>query len=98
MKIGLSDNYFSRRWRGQVPVSMLLFRDTLAVATLINLCASFIALVAIALDLHAGLALAIHFAPTPYNFFLVAAVGRAKDRNSFHELVAFVWLLVMFIV
>ena len=98
MSISLSDNYVSRRWRGQVPISVLLFRDTLAIGSLINVLASFMALAAIGIGLHAGLAVAIHLAPTPYNFFLFAAVGRAKDTNSLFVLVAAVWLLIMMIV
>ena len=39
-----ADNYFSRRWRGQVPLAVLLWRDMLGVGTLINLTGTMLAL------------------------------------------------------
>jgi hypothetical protein len=87
--------YFSRRWHGQVPLAVLLWRDTLGVGTVVNLIATILALSAIIQGAHAGLAVALHLAPMPYNFFLFAAIWRAPDRNSFTTAIAAGWLVIV---
>jgi hypothetical protein len=91
-------NYFSRRWRGQVPLAQLLWRDIIGVGTLINLVATMLALAALTGDVPAGLAVALHFAPLPYNVFLVGALWRTPGRNEFALGLATVWLVVMTLV
>ena len=93
-----SNNYFSRRWQGQVPVAILFWRDMLGVGTLINLAATALALAVIINDIHAGFALALHFAPLPFNIFLLAALDRAPDRNSLLMAFAVAWLVLMTLV
>jgi len=95
MKATFSGNYFSRRWRGQVPLAVLLWRDMLGVGTVVNLIATILALAAIIQGAHAGLAVALHFAPMPYNLFLFAVIWRAPDRSIFTSAVAAGWLAVM---
>lgn len=75
--------YFSRRWHGQVPLAVLLWRDMLGVGTVVNLIATILALAAIIQGAHAGFAVALHLAPMPYNLFLFAALWRAPERNFF---------------
>lgn len=91
-------NFFSRRWRGQVPLSQLLWRDILGMGTLVNLVATLLALAAITQDAPSGLAVALHFAPLPYNLFLVGALWRTPGRNDFAVGLVVVWLLVMTLV
>lgn len=95
MKAMFSGNYFARRWHGQVPLAVLLWRDMLGVGTVINLIATILALAAIIQGAHAGLAVALHFAPMPYNLFLFTAIWRAPDRNLATSVVAAGWLAVV---
>ena len=95
---GHSDNYFSRRWHGRVPISQLLWRDILGVGTLVNLVATMLALIAITQNAPSGLAAALHFAPLPYNLFLFGALWRTPGRNDFAVGLVVVWLIVMTLV
>lgn len=95
MKAAYSGNHFSRRWRGQVPLAVLLWRDMLGVGTVVNLIATILALAAIIQGAHAGLAVALHFAPMPYNLFLFAVIWRAPDRNLLTTVIAASWLVVV---
>lgn len=94
----ITGHYFSRRWQGQVPVAILFWRDMLGVGTLINLTATSLALTAIINDLHAGFALALHFAPLPFNIFLLAALNRAPDRSTLLMAIAVAWFVLMTLV
>lgn len=85
--------FFSARWNGLTPLGTLLWRDMLVVGTLINIAASFMALAALALDVHAGIAVAIHFVPLPYNVFLLAALLRRPDAGAATTAVAAVWFV-----
>ncbi|QIB64358.1 hypothetical protein [Kineobactrum salinum] len=88
-------NFFASRWRGQVPLRVMLWRDMLGTGTLINLVMTFLALIAIVLDAHIGLAVALHFAPLPYNIFLFAAIWRAPRLNAFTATISAGWLAAM---
>lgn len=91
-------NYFSRRWRGQVPLPQLLWRDIIGVGTLVNLVATMLALAAVTQDAPSGLAVALHFAPLPYNVFLFGALWHTPGRNEFTLGLAGGWLIVMTLV
>jgi hypothetical protein len=91
-------NFFSRRWRGQVPVRRLFWRDMLLVGSLLNLLATFVALMAAAQGAGATVAALLHFAPLPYNLFLFAALQRSPQRSQAHWAVGLVWLVVMTLV
>ena len=84
--------YFSRRWHGQIPLAVLLWRDMIGVGTLINLVATVLALAAMVQGAHPGLALALHFAPMPYNVFLFAALWRSPHRDFVTGTLAAGWL------
>jgi hypothetical protein len=64
----------------------------------VNILATFVALMAASQGVSGWTAAAIHFAPLPYNFFLFAAVNRAKPRSGFAVTLALAWLAVMTIV
>lgn len=91
-------HFFSRRWRGQVPLRQLFWRDMLVVGSLVNLLATFVALMVAAQGAGAANAALVHFAPLPYNLFLVAALLRSPQRGPTHQVVGVVWLLVMTLV
>lgn len=78
-----------------MPLRRLFWRDMLGVGTLVNLAATFVALMAAAQGAPVALAAALHFAPLPYNLFLFAALWRLRERGSVLPLVALVWLLAM---
>jgi hypothetical protein len=65
------------------------------VATLINLTATFLAFVALIEGADTGLAIALHFAPMPYNLFLFAALWRAPDLNILTAAIAAGWLIAV---
>lgn len=92
MKPTATGGYFSRRWHGQVPLTVLLWRDMIGVGTLINLVATVLALAAMVQGAHPALALALHFAPLPYNVFLFAALWRSPHRDVVTSALAAVWL------
>lgn len=91
-------NFFSRRWSGRVPLARLLWRDMLAVGTLINLFATLLALAAVTQDAPSGLAVALHFAPLPYNLFLFGALWRTPGRSEVAIALASAWLVIMTLV
>lgn len=87
--------FLARRWSGDVPLARLLWHDMLAVATIVNLLASFLALALIASDGSAGLAVVLHFAPLPYNAFLLAALLRHPAASSTTSTIGAVWFLLV---
>ncbi len=95
MKPKPSDNFFSRRWRRQVPLSVLLWRDMLGIGTAINLAGTIAALMLAAHDAPLAVAVTVHFAPLPYNLFLFAALLRAPQRTRFSSAAGTVWLVLM---
>jgi hypothetical protein len=90
-----SESFFARRWRGEVPMHTVLWRDMVGVGTTANVLATFVALLAASQGASSWVAAAIHFAPLPYNIFLFAAVGRASPRSRIATVLALVWLAVM---
>jgi hypothetical protein len=88
-------NFFSRRWKGQVPWSVLLWRDMLGIGTVVNLAATALALVAAIQGAETLLVALLHFAPLPYNFFLFAALWRTPQRPAVAAAIAAVWLVVV---
>lgn len=90
--------YIARRWRGEVPMRTVLWRDMLAVGTLANLLATLFALVAASQGVPLWAVAVIHFSPLPYNLFLFVAVGRASPRSPFAFILSVAWLAAMTIV
>lgn len=85
-------NFFVHRWHGQVPLTVLLWRDMLGVGTLVNLVATVLALALLVQGGHPALALALHFAPLPYNVFLFTALWRSPHRDFVSSAIAAAWL------
>ena len=90
--------FFARRWRGEVALRTLFWRDMVVVGSAVNLVATFLALVLAAQGIALGIAVAVHFAPLHYNVFQVAALGRSPQRTSMTSLLAGVWLVAATVV
>ena len=73
----------------------LFWLDMLAIGTVINLFASFAALMVVALIKEPTWALVLHFSPLPYNAFLLAAIWRFPVATLAWRLGASVWFVVM---
>ena len=90
--------FFSDRWHAKVNLRRLFWFDMLAVATLINLFASFAALMVMALSQESTWGLVLHFLPLPYNAFLLASIWRFPAAAPALRLGASVWFVVMTVV
>jgi len=93
-----AQNFFSRRWRGDVPMRTVFWRDMLGVGTAVNVLATFGALMAASQGAASWVAASIHFAPLPYNIFLVATVGRSLPRSRTFAIASLAWLALMTVV
>ena len=87
--------FFSDRWRAKVDLRRLFWFDMLAVGTLINLFASFAALMLIALGKEQTWAISLHFSTLPYNAFLLAAIWRFPAVTPTMRLAASAWFVAM---
>jgi hypothetical protein len=89
--------FFAHRWRGEVPLPRLFWLDMIGIGTAVNLLASLAALILLAQKVDARLALALHFAPLPYNLFLFMAVWRSPQRGAWIGAMAIAWLALMMV-
>ncbi len=78
---GSGRGFFAARWRGEVPLGALFWRDMLVVGTAINLATMILALVLLGFGAPAWLSLVVYASPLPWNVFLVMAVHRTADRQ-----------------
>ncbi len=85
--------FFVSRWRGDLPLARLFWRDMVVFGTALNLLVTFVALAISANRAPIELAAAVHFSTLPYNVFLFAAVWRNADRRPGLRLGAALWLL-----
>jgi hypothetical protein len=74
--------FFAARWRGDVPLDRLFWRDMVVVGSLINLAATAAALLLLDVKVPLATALAVHLVPLPYNIFLLLSVWRTADANG----------------
>lgn len=91
----LSNGFFSRRWRAEVDLQVLFWRDMLVIGSLINIIASTASLVLASQGVSMAIAAALHFAPLPYNGFLLAAVMRSPQRTALFMQIASIWFVLM---
>lgn len=90
--------FFVRRWRRQVPLGLLFWRDMVVVGSAVNLAAAFGGLMALGFKAELAVAMLVFHAPLPYNIFLVASVWRTADivdarKANSARLGAALWLL-----
>lgn len=95
--------FFSARWSGGVPIERLFWRDLILVGTGVNIAATLASLGLLAAKAPLGAALAVHFAPLPYNLFLAFAVWRTAERRGSRaafawQMAATLWLVVAILI
>jgi hypothetical protein len=96
-------NFLRSRWRGEVPLSIVLWRDMILVGTALNIMTGMAAIVLLASGASAALALAVHFALAPWNVFLFLVTWRVSEKISLPEAliaraIAIIWLVVVVVV
>ncbi len=86
------------RWRGQVPLGTVFWRDMLIVGTGLNAIAGVTSILMLALDVGTVTALAVHFSLLPWNVFLFISVWRSADfAQRFPATVARIGAVVWFV-
>lgn len=91
-------DFLKSRWRGDVALPRLFWRDMLGLGTLLNLLATFVALMMAAQGVKGAVAVAVHFAPLPWNLFLAACVLRHASARRVHRVVAMAWLALTLVI
>lgn len=71
--------FLLRRWRRQVPLATVFWRDMIAIGSIINLVAGVTGLLMLGLKAGVAPSLLVLFAPIPYNILILIAVWRAAD-------------------
>ena len=99
----LPASFFHSRWRGSVPLGLLLWRDMLLYGTTINVAAAFFGLVLFASNAPTALAATVYFAPVPFNVFLFVALwktaaGAEEPLASTARIVGLLWLIAATII
>jgi hypothetical protein len=90
--------YWLPRWKGQVPWRTLFWRDMVAVGSAINLFTGFVGLFLLSQGQPVAWALAVHFAPVPYNAFLVRSLWLTHPKPAWAMAGAAVWFAGMLVV
>ena len=85
------------RWRGEVPLRVVLWRDMLLAGTAINLLTGVAALMILAAKGEVLWAVLVHFAPLPLNLFLMCAVFRAPQSGTRARAMAVGWFAAMLV-
>lgn len=88
------------RWRGQVPLETVFWRDMLMVGTAINITAGVSAILLLFYGLPTAICLLIYFLPLPLNVFLFLSVWRSAGNAETSDvlvakIVAPLWFAVM---
>lgn len=79
------------RWEGQVPLTTLVWRDTLALGTFANLLMSFVGLMLLAKGQTVA-AIAMHVVLMPVNIFLWLCINRLPGVPAWIRCGATLWL------
>jgi hypothetical protein len=69
--------FFASRWRGEVPLKRIFWKDMFLVGTLINFTMTLLAVLLFAAHAPHAVAIAFFLAPLPYNFLLFMGVWAA---------------------
>lgn len=80
------------RWTGQIPLSTLVWRDTLALGTFANFLMSFLGLMLLAKGQTVA-AVVIHLALMPINIFLWLCINRLTGVPAWIRFGATIWLM-----
>jgi hypothetical protein len=87
-----SAGFIGSRWRGETRLTVLYWRDILAIGSLVNLFVGFAALMLAAQGVDFWVAAVVHFAVLPYNVFLVAALWRTPRCSKTMVWTSWLWL------
>jgi hypothetical protein len=93
-----NSGFWTQRLRGDAPWRVLFWRDMLTVGSAINLFTGFVALWLVSQDQPIAWALAVHFAPVPYNAFLLRSLWRTPGKPAWAMAGAAVWFAGMLVV
>jgi hypothetical protein len=96
-------SFLLSRWRGQAPLETVFWRDMIVIGTAINIAAAVAVVALLIYGAGTPTALAVHFAPAPWNFFLFLAVYRSADNAAGANVLAAkagaaLWLVLMVLV
>jgi hypothetical protein len=91
-------DFLQSRWRGRAPLRRLFWGDMLGMGTLINLLATFVALMMAAQGAKGAVAVAVHFAPMPWNLFLAGCVLRHPQARTIHRAGALGWVALTVVI
>jgi hypothetical protein len=81
--------FLARRWHGEVDLTTLFWRDTILVATMINVVLAVASLLLLAAGVQGGVVFVVYALPVPYNLFLFACVwSQAAGCGPFVALAA----------
>ncbi|HEY6631693.1 MAG TPA: hypothetical protein VIZ90_09595 [Rhizobiaceae bacterium] len=75
-------SFLTRRWRRQLPLGLLFWRDMVVIGSALNLAAAFAGLMALGFKTDLLVAMLVFHAPLPYNFFIVGAIWRTADLSD----------------
>ncbi|MBX3569549.1 MAG: hypothetical protein KF914_15920 [Rhizobiaceae bacterium] len=97
--MGALHAFFRDRWRGDIPIRRLFWRDMIVVGSAINAATTLAALAVLVAGYAGWLSLAVFASPTPYNLFLVFAVWRTTERvvvpgSSAYQAGSILWLVL----
>lgn len=97
---GAPAGHFRRIWSGRDDLRRLLVRDMIVNGTILNVAAMAAGIALLAGGAPVAMAMAVHFAPLPYNLFLALGVWRTAERaggplGSIARIAAIVWAAVM---
>ena len=81
--------FLLRRWRRQVPIATLFWRDMILFGSIINIVAGAMGLLMLGLKAGLMLSLLVLFAPLPANIILLIAVWRAADIAGARQAVSY---------
>ena len=73
--------FFASRWRGDVPLATLFWRDMIIWSSLLNVAMLLVSLMLLELKYPVWLSVAAFLSPMPWNLFLVACIWRTADRQ-----------------
>jgi hypothetical protein len=90
--------FFKQRWRGTLPLRVLVVRDMLILGTLANLVATIASLAVLANGAPTWAGIAVFLLPFPDNLFIFSCVWRVSGRiggakGTFLSVAAVFWLV-----
>ncbi|HEY7647062.1 MAG TPA: hypothetical protein VH858_18615 [Hyphomicrobiales bacterium] len=93
-------SFLRSRWRGEVPLGIVFWRDMICVGTALNVLSTMVALLLLAAEAGTPTVLTVHFAPVPWNLFLFLSVWRSASNTggqqaSLAKAMAAVWVLLV---